>query len=160
MRSRSKGVVLRPDARGEGWQSLNYRAVTPFPLQAQRESFRAAAVAFVPELDSADSATWNALETVVAQALASRPPAIVRQLAIFLRLLGLLSRLRHGRSLARLAPTARAALFHRLERAPLLLLRRGIWGLRTLTFMGYYTQPAVVASLGYRAGPAGWEARR
>ena len=44
-----------------------------------------------------------------------------------------------------------------LERAPFRLIRRGVWGLRTLVLMGYYTQPEVIAGLGYRADRAGWE---
>jgi hypothetical protein len=44
--------------------------------------------------------------------------------------------------------------------SPLLPFRRGIWGLRTLVMLGWYTQPGVIAALGYRADPRGWEARR
>ena len=47
-----------------------------------------------------------------------------------------------------------------LQDAPVLLLRRGIWGLRTLAFMGYYTRPDAQRAIGYRADPRGWEARR
>ena len=42
----------------------------------------------------------------------------------------------------------------------MLLFRRGVWGLRTLVMMGWYTNPSVIAALGYRASAAGWEARR
>lgn len=125
-----------------------------------RRPFRAAAVTFVPELDQADETVWGQLDATIARALASRPPAVVRQLVTFVRLLDLAARLTAGRSLDRLAPARRAALLHRLERAPLLLLRRGVWGLRTLVFMGYYTQPRVIEELGYRASAAGWDAVR
>jgi hypothetical protein len=42
----------------------------------------------------------------------------------------------------------------------MLLLRRGIWGLRTLAFMAYYERPEAAAEIGYRATARGWEARR
>jgi hypothetical protein len=47
-----------------------------------------------------------------------------------------------------------------IENSRLLLLRRGIWGLRTLVFMGYYARPEAAAALGYAAAPRGWELRR
>jgi hypothetical protein len=130
------------------------------PLDPVRRPFRAAAETFVPELAGADAETWARLEATVAAALAQRPASMVRQLVAFVRLVDAWALLRRGRRLARLAPPRRAALLHGLERAPLLPVRRGVWGLRTLVFMGYYTQPAVVAALGYRADPNGWEAPR
>lgn len=131
-----------------------------FPLESVRTAFRAAAVAFVPELDRADSAVWSRLEQTVAAALADRPPVVTRQLRLFVRLLDTLAVLTRGRRLAGLDPARRAAFLHGLERWPLLLARRGLWGLRTMVFLGYYTQPEIVAGLGYAASPAGWEARR
>ena len=47
-----------------------------------------------------------------------------------------------------------------MQDAPLLLLRRGFWGLRTLIFMGYYGRDAARDAIGYRADPRGWEIRR
>jgi len=48
-------------------------------------------------------------------------------------------------------PTRRANFLDRLQRAPLLLLRRGLWGVRTLILMGYYGRPAAAKEIGYRA---------
>ncbi len=132
----------------------------PLPLTSIRPVFRAAAVAFVPALEPASPAIWEAVERTIAAALAGRPPGVTRQLALFLRMLDLAARLRHGRSLAGLDLLARVRLLERFERSPILLVRRGIWGLRTLVFMGYYTQEPVIAGLGYRASAAGWSARR
>jgi hypothetical protein len=134
--------------------------VSGFPLAQSRAAFRAAAVGFIPELADAAVGTWDRLEGAVTGALADRPPAMARQLAALLRLLDLLAWLRFGRGLDRLDAARRTALLDRLARSPVLLLRRGIWGLRTLVFLGYYTQPEVVTSLGYHADPAGWDARR
>ena len=134
--------------------------MTPFPLARHRAAFRASARSFIPALGTASADTWNTLESTVSTALASRPGAMVRQLGLFLGVLDLACRVRYGRSLERANDRQRIRLLQAFERAPVLLVRRGIWGLRTLVMMGYYTQPAVIAGLGYRASPAGWAARR
>lgn len=132
----------------------------PFPLAPLRAAFRAAATGFVPALDRAPPDTWDRLEATITGALRERPEALVRQLRLFLRVLDGAARLRYGRPLAALPADARLRLLTAFERAPVLLIRRGIWGLRTLVFMGYYTQAGVMDALGYRANPAGWSARR
>jgi hypothetical protein len=134
--------------------------VSAFPSARVRATFRAAAVAFVPELGDASDPAWDRLEATVANALADRPPRVARQLTALLRALDLLARLRFGRRLDRLDAARRTGFLRGFERFPLLVLRRGIWGLRTLVFLGYYTQSEVAARIGYRAHPAGWEARR
>ncbi len=88
-----------------------------------------------------------------------RPEAMVRQLLLFIRLANWLALIPYGRPFTRLGPAARRAHLSRLENAPLLLIRRGFWGLRTLVFMGYYGQDRVRKELGYRASAAGWSGR-
>ena len=131
--------------------------VMPPPL---RDALRPLAVCFVPEIAGATTAQWSELEHRITQALASRPPAMRRQLGLFVRVLQAASRLRYRTGLAALDPGRRTALLEAFAGSPLLLFRRGIWGLRTLVMLGWYTQPSVVSALGYRASPAGWEARR
>jgi hypothetical protein len=123
-------------------------------------AFRALAPSFVPETAGASVAEWAALESTVDAALARRPAALRRQIALFLALLDLWARLRYRAPLARLDPARRSALLEGFARSPLLLFRRGIWGLRTLVMMGWYTQDGVMAALGYRARAEGWETRR
>jgi hypothetical protein len=125
-----------------------------------RAPFRALAVAFVPETAAADPAAWTRLEAIVAGALAGRPPALQRQVLLFVKLLDLFALLRHGRRLAALDDATRTRLMERVATSPILLFRRGVWGLRTLVQMGWYAQPEVQQSLGYRATAAGWAARR
>ena len=122
--------------------------------------FRALAETFVPELAHCAPAEWESLVDIVENALLARPPAMRRQLLLFVRILDSLALLRHGRRLAALDPARRGAFVEAIGNAPVLLLRRGVWGLRTLVMMGYYTQPDVQATLGYRASARGWEARR
>jgi hypothetical protein len=51
--------------------------------------------------------------------------------------------------LENLPPGRQDYFLRRLEGAPLTILRVGIWGLKTLVFMGYYGQEPVVAGIGY-----------
>lgn len=127
---------------------------------ALRRHLRALAGGFLPEASRFAEADWVAMEEIIDEMLGRRPAPMRRQLGLFVRLISLAARVRHGRSLSRLTPGQLRALLQRLERSSLLLVRRGTWGLRTLVFMGYYTRPEAAAAIGYRATPAGWGARR
>ncbi len=129
-------------------------------LAPVRSPFRALAVTFVPEIAESSAAEWDALGHIVTNTLRSRPPRIQRQILFFIRLLDLVSLLRFGRRLEALHPARRTAFVDAVGKAPILMLRRGAWGLRTLVMMGYYAQPDIQAALGYRADPRGWAARR
>ena len=128
-------------------------------LEPVRPAFRAVAATVVPAAAGLDEAGWGDLEDIVEQALAQRPPRLQRQLLLFIRVIELLPAVRRTR-FSRLPHAARTRLLAALERAPLLLVRRGFWGLRTLVLMGYYARPAAATEIGYRADARGWEARR
>ena len=120
---------------------------------------RAICVAVVPEAAELDERGWRDVEAIVGRALAARPAAVRRQLALFMRLLDLAALARTGHTMSGLSARDRYALLARLSKSKLLLVRRGVWGLRTLAFMGYYARPAAAAGIGYRASAAGWAAR-
>lgn len=122
--------------------------------------FRAICIAVVPEAAELAEPEWQEVESIIDRALAARPPNVRRQLAVFLRLLDIVSLLRRGGTLSALAPRDRWQLLDSLSKSRLLLVRRGVWGLRTLAFMGYYARPRAALLLGYRASAAGWSARR
>lgn len=128
-------------------------------LDPIRGAFRAVTVACVPAAEALDADGWRRVEAIANGALADRPASVRRQVVLFARVLGVLSALRYGRRLERIGPQRLRVLLGALERAPVLLLRRGTWGLRTLAFMGYYSQAEVQASLGYGAVPQGWAGR-
>jgi hypothetical protein len=128
-------------------------------LEPVRPIFRAVAAAMVPELRSAGPTTWSEVEAEVERALASRPPSVARQVASFLRLVDWWAIPRYGRRLTKLDETKCSALLESLERHPFLLVRRGMWGVRTLVFLGYYTRDDVAAFIGYRAHKDGWNIR-
>src|SRR5262245_26081412 len=129
-------------------------------LSQLRRPFRALATVFIPETGAADESAWLRLEAIVSDALAMRPRAMRRQVLLFIRILDALALARHRRTLAALDQATRTRFIEGIATSRPLLLRRGVWGLRTLVQMGWYTQPEVQRALGYRASPAGWEAPR
>ncbi len=102
---------------------------------------------------------WAEVERLAGAALASRPSRVVHQLRWFLAALPWLALLLTGRPFARLSPVRRIAVLRRLERSPIPALRRGVWGLRTLAFLGVYGRPTMRESLGWRPDARGWEGR-
>ena len=124
------------------------------------DPFRALARTIVPEAETLDEAGWERLEGIIVENLRDRPEKLRRQLALFIRVAGWLPRLRYGRGFESLDADRRARFLATLESFPLLLIRRGFWGLRTLVYMGYYCQEPVRDGIGYRAHPRGWEARK
>ena len=129
-------------------------------LAPVRFTFRAATEAFVPEARRLDETQWLEAEELAEGLLAGRPAAVGRQVVFLLRAIDVLSRLRYGRGLVSLSPEKRLRLFSNLQGSRLLLLRRGVWGLRTLSFLGYYARPGARTAIGYDASPRGWEAAR
>ncbi len=109
----------------------------------------AVATDIVPELATADAERWEAFHAIVDLALAERPPQVRRQFAAFLSVLNLLPLARFGAPFPRLAAARRRRVLQWLQdRAPA-RLRQGMWGLKTLVFMGYYSQGAVAPELSY-----------
>jgi hypothetical protein len=123
-----------------------------------RRTFRALVRAVAPAAGSLDEAGWLRAEAIVDEALAGRPASIRRQIVLFLRVVNGLAVVRHGRSFARLPGDRAQRLLRALECSRLLILRRGLWGVRTLAYMGYYAQDAVQRDVGYAAAPEGWGA--
>jgi len=113
----------------------------------------------LPHPQALDAGGWERAEGIMEAALASRPPRVKGQLRLFLRLVNLMPLPSTGRTFEKLPPERRAAFLAGLERSRIALLRRGLWGVRTLLFMGYYTQDAVRERIGYRADPDGWAAQ-
>jgi hypothetical protein len=115
---------------------------------------------FVPEAAALNETEWREVESIVGRALSARPASVRRQISVFFRALDLLAFVRHGRSLAALPIDHRTRMLEGLSKSRLLLLRRGVWALRTLSFMGYYARPAAARAIGYGASAVGWSAAR
>jgi hypothetical protein len=129
-------------------------------LEPVRGTFRAVAETVVPEATALPPEEWLTFETIVEEALAPRPAGIRRQLRLLVRVIEVSGLLFFGRRFTALDHERRTRVLRAFQDSPLLLLRRGFWGLRTLALMGYYARPAAAAEIGYHARPGGWEARR
>jgi hypothetical protein len=128
-------------------------------LAAFSGPLRAMGAVVLPATEALDEEGWRRAQGIIEHALATRPAGVKRQIRLFLRLVNLLPFLTSGRTFQRLSPERRARFLERLQRSRLLPVRRGVWGIRTLLFMGYYLQDPVRERIGYRARPGGWLAR-
>lgn len=129
-------------------------------LAPVRPTFRALAATIVPDAARLAEGEWLEVEAIIEEYLSRRPAALRRQFGLFVRALGLLPIGRHGRRFTALDPAARTAFLARVQDSPVLLVRRGFWGLRTMVYLGYYSRAEAAGEIGYRAHVAGWEARR
>lgn len=130
------------------------------PLLPVGPDVRALASTLCPAARRLDDHGWARAEAIIDRALRARPPSVPRQLRLFVWLIaGPLARLRHRRRFRDLDDEVRTRYLRSLERSRLLLLRRGLWGVRTLVFMGVYGQTEVRDHIGFRARPGGWAAR-
>ena len=133
----------------------------PRPVLASvRKVFRAVVVTVVPDAKHLDEPGWLALEAVVEDALEFRPPALRGQLQLFLRALEWLPVVRYGHTFAALGDEQRSRILSYLQDHPVERIRCGLWGLRTLAFLGYYGRPEGAHAIGYGPDPRGWEAVR
>jgi hypothetical protein len=121
--------------------------------------FRAVLNAVVPEGVALGDDEWREAQAIISRALTTRPPRVRRQIALFMLLLEALSAVRNRRRFTALSAVDAARLLEALSKSKLLLLRRGVWGIRTLAFMGYYARANASQAIGYRATAAGWAAR-
>jgi len=121
--------------------------------------FRAVVSTVVPEANKLDEQSWQELEAVVEKTLRDRPPAILRQLRLFLRTIQWLPVFRYGRSFTALNAERRMRVLRYLQDHRIEVIRCGFWGVRTLAFLGYYGRPETLQAIGYAADPRGWGTR-
>ncbi len=103
----------------------------------------------VPETARLDSAGEDEFRAIISNALAARPAAVRRQIGILLKILRWAPVLRYGRPLERLAPASQDAALAWFQDGPVKLLRKGIWGLKAMVFMGYYGRAAGAQAVGW-----------
>ena len=90
--------------------------------------------------------------------LATEPAALQAQLRLFVRVLWWLPVVFSLRTLGGLEPARREKFLLWLQDCPVAKLRVGLWGLRTLLFLGWYGDPDVQEQLGYTPNIDGWAA--
>lgn len=125
-------------------------------LSPVRPIFRAVVSTVVPEANKLDKQGWQEVETLVETALRDRPPAMQRQLRLFLRAIEWLPVFRYGRSFTSLSAERRMKVLYYLQGHRIELIRCGFWGVRTLAFLGYYGRPETLQAIGYAADARGW----
>jgi len=129
-------------------------------LSPVREVFRAVVSTVVPEADQLDEQGWQELEQVVEATLQDRPPAMLRQLQLFLLAIQWLPVFRYGHGFTSLSAEERKQVLSRLQDHRIELIRCGFWGVRTLAFLGFYGRADALRAIGYAADPRGWEVSR
>ncbi|HEX9887317.1 MAG TPA: hypothetical protein VGA70_12555, partial [Longimicrobiales bacterium] len=85
----------------------NLPGSTSSVLEPVRAPFRAIASTVVPDMESLNEEAWLRAEAIIEEALAGRPPAMRRQLRLFLRAANWLAVVRTGRTLTSLGPERR-----------------------------------------------------
>lgn len=103
----------------------------------------------VPETASSPPAVRQRLVTIVDDLLGRQPPGQQFQFKLLLFALRWMTVPFTLHRLESLPPNWQDYILRRLEGAPLTILRVGIWGLKTLVFMGYYGQEVVTTGIHY-----------
>lgn len=122
----------------------------PFLTGPRRDLFLAIAARIVPESAERDAPARERLVALVEDLLATRPPRMRREFALFLRVIRWLPAIRHGRPLDHLAAPDQDAALRWFQDSPVALFRKGFWGVKTLVFLGYYGRPEIGETIGYR----------
>ena len=130
--------------------------MTDSVLGSVRPQFRALATTLLPETRTLDGSAWQRAESIIEAMLDDRPPDVRRKVGRFIRLANVLPILRYGRTFVRLSEPRRSRFIQALEEAPILAVRRGVWGLRTLVSMGYVGQDPNRDAGAATLRPQGW----
>lgn len=111
----------------------------------------------VPEFAEMDEAGRARFLEIVEATLMTRSPSVRKQFGAFLNILNLSPMPTRFRSLMRLSPEAQDRMLNKFQYSSSKLLRIGLWGLKTLIFMGYYGQDAVKDRIGFTPSVQGNE---
>lgn len=103
-----------------------------------------------PGIADLDSTRRAEVSAILKRAIEDRPPALRRQLALFLGVLRWAPLVRYARPFDLLQPAQKDAVLRWFQDAPITALRQGFWGVKTLVFMGYYGRRDVGDEIGYR----------
>lgn len=103
----------------------------------------------VPEVVELDERGLGHLTAIIDRALGDRPEEMRTKFATFLGVLRWAPMLRYGAPFDRLRPDRQDAVLRWFENAPVGLLRQGLWGLKSMVFMGYYGRAEAWDEIGY-----------
>jgi hypothetical protein len=117
--------------------------------QEKAEFLQVLAARIVPETTDLDAAGLSRFFGIIDGALQDRPASVRRQFATFLGALRWAPLARYGSPFERLRDDRQDAVLRWFEDCPVSLLRKGVWGLKAMVFMGYYGQPETNELVGY-----------
>jgi hypothetical protein len=117
--------------------------------QEKAEFLQVLAARIVPETTDLDAAGLSRFFGIIDGALQDRPEPVRRQFATFLGALRWAPLARYGSPFERLRDDRQDAVLRWFEDCPVSLLRKGVWGLKAMVFMGYYGQPETNELVGY-----------
>ncbi len=103
----------------------------------------------VPEVVELDERGMAHFRTIIDRALGERPDEVRKKFATFLGVLRWAPVLRYLSPFDRLTIRRQDAVLRWFEGAPIGLLRQGLWGLKSMVFMGYYGRTDVWEEIGY-----------
>ncbi len=103
----------------------------------------------VPAIGSLPPEEQDEIAAVVHEALAQRDKAVQMQFRLLLEVLRWSTMPRHGRPLDKLPGAVQDEVIRRMEDSPFPRIRTGVWGLKTLVYMGYYGDPERAQQFGY-----------
>ena len=111
--------------------------------------FMVVAETITPEVASLNADGRARMTAIIDTALQDRDAGTRKQFGTFLAVIRLAPVLRFGSAFDRLDGDRRNAVLRWFENCPISLLRKGLWGLKVLVFMGYYGQPEHQQVVGY-----------
>ncbi len=103
----------------------------------------------VPEAAALDEPGVAQLLAIIDRALMDRGADVRRKFGVFLGVLRWAPVVRYGRTFSGLRPERQDAVLRWFESAPLFPLRQGMWGLKSMVFMGYYARAEAWQEIGY-----------
>ena len=113
------------------------------------EFLQVLAARIVPETTDLDAAGLSRFFSIIDNALQDRPASVRRQFGTFLGALRWAPLARYGGPFEKLRGDRQDAVLRWFEDCPVSLLRKGLWGLKAMVFMGYYGQPETNQLVGY-----------
>lgn len=122
----------------------------PFLTGSTAVRFVAIQHCLVPRSKTFNSAEAQASKDIINQLLANQDAKATRKLFIFLVLIDLISLCRYAKRFCRLSSKQQTSISQALFDSPISLLRKGFWGLNTLSRLGVYGQPGLHEEIGYR----------
>jgi hypothetical protein len=117
--------------------------------ESQWALLMAVAARVTPETAHLDAAAERDFRTLIDTALSQRPPAVQKQFGSLLKIVRLAPLFRYGKPFEKLTSEKQDAVIAWFQDAPVTLLRKGMWGLKAMVFMGYYGRPEAASQVGW-----------